>query len=630
MSDLRAAVNSVKPLNPFSTFARILRELGSYKWHLVALVFAGVISVAANVGGAYYLKEVLSAIENAGNAPGETLLAELGSGVMFMIFIYLTGVVGTFVSMRLILTISTGVLYNFRVKMFTHMEKLPIKYFDARTHGEIMSRYTTDTDALREMISNGLPNIVSSILTILGVLTMMIILSPTLTLLVLGMLVVMVIAVSVIGSKGRKYFIGQQAELANANGYIEEHIEGQKVVQVFCREDKIKEGFGAINDALCKAETSAQTYAQILMPVMGNLSYVNYVLTAVAGAFLVATGRLAGGIAVVIVFLHLSRQLSMPLTQISQQFNGIMTALAGAERIFALLDEGEENDDGYVTLVNARKTADGIEECDERTGQWAWKHYHRATDTTTYVEWRGAVEFENVTFGYVEGETVLHNVSFNVQPGQKIALVGSTGAGKTTITNLLNRFYGVTEGKIRFDGININKIKKEDLRRSMAMVLQDTHLFTGSVRDNIRYGRLDATDAEVEEAAKLANAGFFIEHLPEGYETVITADGANLSQGQRQLLAIARAAVAAPPVLVLDEATSSVDTRTEALIEQGMDKLMEGRTVFVIAHRLSTVRNADSIFVIEHGEIIERGNHEELLAAGGRYYMLYNGMFELD
>ena len=614
MTDRRTAVNSVKPINPFSTFARILRELGSYKWHLVALIFAGVISVAANVGGAYYLKDVLSVIENAGKAPAETLLSELGVGVIFMIFIYLAGVIGTFVSMRLILTISTGVLYNFRVKMFTHMEKLPIKYFDARTHGEIMSRYTTDTDALREMISNGLPNIVSSVLTILGVLTMMIVLSPTLTLLVLGMLVVMVIAVSVIGGKGRKYFIGQQAELASANGYIEEHIEGQKVVQVFCREDKIKEGFGAINDSLCRAETAAQTYAQILMP----------------GAFLVATGRLEGGIAVVIVFLHLSRQLSMPLTQISQQFNGIMTALAGAERIFALLDEGEEKDDGYVTLVNARKSANGIEECDERTGQWAWKHYHRATDTTTYVEWRGAVEFEHVTFGYVEGETVLHDVSFTVSPGQKIALVGSTGAGKTTITNLLNRFYGVTEGKIRFDGININKIKKEDLRRSMAMVLQDTHLFTGTVRDNIRYGRLDATDAETEEAATLANAEYFIKHLPDGYDTVITADGANLSQGQRQLLAIARAAVAAPPVLVLDEATSSVDTRTEALIEQGMDKLMEGRTVFVIAHRLSTVRNADSIFVIEHGEIIERGNHEELLAAGGRYYQLYNGMFELD
>ena len=496
-----------------------------------------------------------------------------------------------------------------------------------------MSRYTTDTDALREMISNGIPNIVNSVLTIVGVFVLMMVYSPLLTLFVIVMLVVMILAVGLIGGKGSKYFVLQQAGIARANGYIEEYVEGQKVVQVFNHEQKTIEGFREINGDLCKAETSAQTFAQILMPIMGNLSYINYVVTAVAGALLISAGagHLEGGAPLLISFLTLSRQFSMPLTQISQQFNGVMTALAGAERILKLLNEAPESDDGYVTLVNAETDEKGnITEADTRTGKWAWKHYHRMTDTTTYAEWKGEVEFENVSFEYEPGKPVLKNVSFLVKPGSKIALVGSTGAGKTTITNLLNRFYDVTEGKIRYDGINIQKIAKDDLRRSMAMVLQDVHLFTGSVRDNIRYGRSDATDAEVEAAAELANAASFIERLENGYDTELTADGVNLSQGQRQLLSIARAAAADPPVLVLDEATSSIDTRTEALIEQGMDRLMRGRTVFIIAHRLSTVRNSDCIFLIEGGEIIERGSHDELIAQKGRYYKLYTGAFELS
>ena len=579
------------------------------------------------------MRRSLTVIENfveAGVPRAESLML-LGQNVGIMLAIYFVGALGGFISMRLLLTVSTGTLYAVRTQMFEKMERLPIAYFDKRTHGEIMSRYTTDTDALREMISNGIPNIVNSVLTIVGVFVLMMVYSPLLTLFVIVMLAVMILAVGLIGGKGSKYFVLQQAGIAKANGYIEEYVEGQKVVQVFNHEQKTIEGFREINGDLCKAETSAQTFAQILMPIMGNLSYINYVVTAVAGALLISAGHLEGGAPLLISFLTLSRQFSMPLTQISQQFNGVMTALAGAERILKLLNEAPESDDGYVTLVNAETDEKGnITEADTRTGKWAWKHYHRMTDTTTYAEWKGEVEFENVSFEYEPGKPVLKNVSFLVKPGSKIALVGSTGAGKTTITNLLNRFYDVTEGKIRYDGINIQKIAKDDLRRSMAMVLQDVHLFTGSVRDNIRYGRSDATDAEVEAAAELANAASFIERLENGYDTELTADGVNLSQGQRQLLSIARAAAADPPVLVLDEATSSIDTRTEALIEQGMDRLMRGRTVFIIAHRLSTVRNSDCIFLIEGGEIIERGSHDELIAQKGRYYKLYTGAFELS
>lgn len=630
---IHPGAESVRPENPFKTFAAILGFMKKYVWHIVLALLAGLVNVGSMLGGNVFLRRSLAVIENfveAGVPRAESLML-LGQNVGIMLAIYFVGALGGFISMRLLLTVSTGTLYAVRTQMFEKMERLPIAYFDKRTHGEIMSRYTTDTDALREMISNGIPNIVNSVLTIVGVFVLMMVYSPLLTLFVIVMLVVMILAVGLIGGKGSKYFVLQQAGIAKANGYIEEYVEGQKVVQVFNHEQKTIEGFREINGDLCKAETSAQTFAQILMPIMGNLSYINYVVTAVAGALLISAGHLEGGAPLLISFLTLSRQFSMPLTQISQQFNGVMTALAGAERILKLLNEAPESDDGYVTLVNAATDENGnVTESDTRTGKWAWKHYHRMTDTTTYAEWKGEVEFENVSFEYEPGKPVLKNVSFLVKPGSKIALVGSTGAGKTTITNLLNRFYDVTEGKIRYDGINIQKIAKDDLRRSMAMVLQDVHLFTGSVRDNIRYGRSDATDAEVEAAAELANAASFIERLENGYDTELTADGVNLSQGQRQLLSIARAAAADPPVLVLDEATSSIDTRTEALIEQGMDRLMRGRTVFIIAHRLSTVRNSDCIFLIECGEIIERGSHDELIAQKGRYYKLYTGAFELN
>lgn len=620
-----------KPKNPIKTFRKIFSFVGKYKWQLLIVVFATIGAVGANLGGTYMLQGALSIIETYNPAVDslEETLIQLGAQVGTIIAVYLVGILCAVVSSRLVLNIQTGTLRAFREAMFEKMERLPIKYFDSRTNGEIMARYTTDTDAIREMISNGIPSIINSTLTIIGAFVVMLIFSPLLTLFVIGMLIVMLFAVTIVGGKGSKYFIKQQSSLATVNGYIEEYISGQKVVQVFCREEKVKEGFNELNEDLCKTATSAQSFAHILMPIMGNLSYINYVVTAIVGAILVVNGKMSG-VATLIPFLNLSRQFSMPLTQISQQFNGILSALAGAERIFALMEEKPETDEGYVTLVNARIDENGvITECEERTGKWAWKHFHKADGTTTYVELKGAVEFENVTFGYEENKTVLKNVSLYAKPGQKIALVGSTGAGKTTITNLINRFYDVPDGKIRYDGININKIKKDDLRRSLAMVLQDTHLFTGTVRENIRYGNLNATDAQIEEAAKLANAHNFIMLMPEGYDTVINADGSNLSQGQRQLLAIARAAVADPPVLILDEATSSIDTRTEALIEQGMDKLMEGRTVFVIAHRLSTVRNSNAIMVIEQGEIIERGNHEQLIEKKGRYYQLYNGITEL-
>ena len=621
-----------KPKNPIKTFKKIFNYLGAYKWQLLIVVFATIGAVGANLGGTYLLQGALSIIENFDptSATIEQTLALLGSRVAIIIAVYIVGIVCSVTSSRLVLNVQTGTLRRFREDMFEKMQRLPIKYFDTRTNGEIMARYTTDVDAIREMISNGIPSIINSTLTIVGAFALMLVFSPLLTLFVILMLIVMLLAVTIVGGKGSKYFIKQQASIATVNGYIEEYISGQKVVQVFCREEKVKEGFNELNDDLCKTATSAQTFAHILMPIMGNLSYINYVVTAVVGAILVVNGKMSG-VATLIPFLNLSRQFSMPLTQISQQFNGILSALAGAERIFALMEEDAEVDNGYVTLVNAKIDEDGnVTECEERTGRWAWKHFHKADGTTTYVELKGAVEFENVTFGYEENKTVLKDVTLYAKPGQKIALVGSTGAGKTTITNLINRFYDVPDGKIRYDGININKIKKDDLRRSLAMVLQDTHLFTGTVRENIRYGNLNATDEQIESAAKLANAHNFIMLMKDGYDTVISGDGSNLSQGQRQLLAIARAAVADPPVLILDEATSSIDTRTEALIEQGMDKLMEGRTVFVIAHRLSTVRNANAIMVIEQGEIIERGNHEQLIAQKGKYYQLYHGLSELS
>jgi ATP-binding cassette subfamily B protein len=527
------------------------------------------------------------------------------------------------------LNISTKTLYNIRVDLFKKMEKFPIKYFDTHAHGDLMSRYTNDTDALREMLSNSVANFISSVITVTGVFAMMLYFSWELTIIVIVMLFIMLTVIKKVGSKSGKYFREQQKELGKVNGYIEEMFEGQKVVKVFSHEKAVKEEFDDLNSKLCVAATGANTFANILMPIMNNLSHLLYALTAVIGGIFSIMGTVSIG--TVVAFMQYTRSLTQPITQISQQVNSVLTALAGAERIFTMIDEEAETDDGYVTMVPAAIDESGnITEVNTSTGTWAWKHPHKEDNTVTYTLIKGEVEFDNVVFGYDEDKLVLNGISILAQQSQKIAFVGSTGAGKTTITNLINRFYDVPDGKIRYDGININKIKKDDLRHSLAMVLQDSHLFTGTVMENIRYGRLNATDEEVIAAAKLANAHSFIKHLPEGYETKLSYDGSNLSQGQRQLITIARAAIANPPVLILDEATSSIDTRTESLIEKGMDQLMDGRTVFVIAHRLSTVRNSHAIMVLEKGEIIERGNHNELIEQKGKYYQLYTGMFELS
>ncbi len=615
-----------KPKDLKGTLKRILGYMSAYRVHLI-VAFIGIIGNAgATVSATYLLRPIINSINpKAGEEPDWN---KFTASVLLMAVIYLCGVVFSYLYSRMMLTVSTGTLKRMRVDMFRHMQDLPIRYFDTRTHGEIMSRYTNDIDAMREMLSQGIPQLTSSIVQVVGVFCVMLWLSWQLTLLVLAMLFVMLRVVKVVGGRSANYFIKQQRAIGVVNGYIEEMIEGQKVVKVFCHEPAVNAGFDSRNEELRDAASNAHTFANILMPIMGNLSHTLFALVAAVGAGLAIGGWIDLG--VIASFLQYIRQFTNPITQISQQLNSVLMAMAGAERIFALIDEPPETDEGYVTLVNARRAPDGsLQESDRRTGFWAWKHPHE-DGTTTYTELKGDVRFEDVTFGYEENKTVLRDVTLYAKPGQKIAFVGSTGAGKTTITNLINRFYDVPDGKIRYDGININKIKKADLRRSLAMVLQDTHLFTGTVRENIRYGKLDATDEEVVAAAKLANADAFIRHLPQGYDTVLTSDGANLSQGQRQLLAIARAAIADPPVLILDEATSSIDTRTEALIEKGMDTLMQGRTVFVIAHRLSTVRNADAILVLEHGSVIERGNHDALLAQKGKYYQLYTGMFELD
>lgn len=613
-----------KPKNAKGTFRRILKYFKPYRAQLVLVLIGLLASVAANIAGTYMLKPIINdyIVPWIGNEnPDFTgLIGQLA----VMAAVYTIGILGTFMYNRLMINVSTGTLLKLRLEMFTKMQTLPISYFDRRTHGEIMSTYTNDTDVMREMISQGLPSFISSAIRIVGVFTMMIVLNPILTGIAILMLVIMMLITKAIAGRSGRFFKARQDSVGKVNGYIEEMIEGQKVVKVFCHEQAVNSRFDELNETLRRNTAAASTLASIMGPIMNNLSHVTYAIIAASGGLLGVAGII--DIGTLGAFLQYTRSFSMPVAEISQQANNVLSALAGAERIFALLDEKAEEDEGDIVMVNARVNEKGeLEECSERTEIWAWKK-----PTGELIRVRGDVRFEGVTFSYDGKVDVLKNVSLYAKPGQKIAFVGSTGAGKTTITNLINRFYDIQSGRITYDGIPIRQIKKASLRGSLGMVLQDTHLFTGTVRENIRYGRLDATDEEIVSAAKLANAHYFISHLPEGYDTVLTADGANLSQGQRQLIAIARAAVADPPVLILDEATSSIDTRTESLIEKGMDSLMKDRTVFVIAHRLSTVRNSDAIMVLEHGEIIERGNHDELIKQQGKYYQLYMGMFELS
>ncbi len=613
-----------KPKNAKGTFRRILKYFKPYRLQLVLVLIGLLASVAANIAGTYMLRPIINEyiIPWIGNEnPDFTgLIGQLA----VMAAVYTIGILGTFMYNRLMINVSTGTLLKLRLEMFTKMQTLPISYFDRRTHGEIMSTYTNDTDVMREMISQGLPSFISSAVRIVGVFTMMIVLNPILTGIAILMLVIMMLITKTIAGRSGRFFKARQDSVGKVNGYIEEMIEGQKVVKVFCHEQAVNSRFDELNETLRRNTAAASTLASIMGPIMNNLSHVTYAIIAASGGLLGVAGII--DIGTLGAFLQYTRSFSMPVAEISQQANNVLSALAGAERIFALLDEKAEEDEGDIVMVNARVNEKGeLEECSERTEVWAWKK-----PTGELIRVRGDVRFEDVTFSYDGKVDVLKNVSLYAKPGQKIAFVGSTGAGKTTITNLINRFYDIQSGRITYDGIPIRQIKKASLRGSLGMVLQDTHLFTGTVRENIRYGRLDATDEEILSAAKLANAHYFISQMPEGYDTVLTADGANLSQGQRQLIAIARAAVADPPVLILDEATSSIDTRTESLIEKGMDSLMKDRTVFVIAHRLSTVRNSDAIMVLEHGEIIERGNHDELIKQQGKYYQLYMGMFELS
>ena len=619
-----------KPKNTKKTLARLLSYLTKRKALLFLVFIFILLSSVGTVASSYFIKILLDSyvIPLIGQSPTAQNLAPLIKALAGMAGLFLISSLASFGYQRIMLTVSQSTVNTIRRDLFDSLQDLPIGYFDTHTHGELMSRFTNDVDTVRNFLSQSFVQTISSIITIAATFVMMLILSPWLTIWIVITVAIMVILIKKLGGKSSKYFKQQQKDLGAANGYIEETIEGQKVVKVFNHEDEVKNEFEVLNENLRVSATSANTFASILMPIMGNLSHLNYAVLCILGGLLVINNMMTFG--EISSFLLYSRQFTQPITNLSQQFNNILSALAGAERIFDVIDQPKETDNGYVTLINATVDENGIiRESDKVTHTWAWKHKH-SDGTTTYHLLQGKVEFENVTFSYDGKKTVLNNVSLYAKPGQKIAFVGSTGAGKTTITNLINRFYDIQQGKIRYDGINIQKIKKSDLRRSLAMVLQDTHLFTGTVKDNIRYGKLDATDEEIVSAAKTANADSFISRLPDGYETILTGDGSNLSQGQRQLLAIARAAVADPPVLILDEATSSIDTRTEALIEKGMDSLMEGRTVFVIAHRLSTVRNSNAIMVLEHGEIIERGDHDELLEQKGKYYQLYTGQFELS
>ncbi|MBQ6505103.1 MAG: ABC transporter ATP-binding protein [Flexilinea sp.] len=617
-----------KPQNVVKTLTRILSYLLHYKARLITAAVCMVLAAVCTVAGTYFLKPALNDFIVPLIGQENPDLSGFIRTLLIMAAFYITGAIANFTLQRMMIAITNGTLRRVRIEMFTHMQDLPLRYFDSRTHGSIMSAYTNDTDTLREMISQSVPQMVNSIVSVVSIFIMMLVLSWQMTVIVILWIFAMLNIIRIVGGNSSKYFIRQQKELSVTNGYIEEMIEGSKVIKVFNHEPTVKSDFDELNGDLFHAASSAHTFANILFPITGNLSYAVYAVLSVAGAFLAINGLT--DIGTIGTFLQYSRNFSQPITQMSQQINSVLTALAGAERIFRLLDEPVEVDEGKITLVRCRISPEGaITECAERTGHWAWK-VPQENGSFNYVELKGDVRFKDVTFSYDGEKTVLHNISLYAKPGQKIAFVGSTGAGKTTITNLINRFYDVQEGEITYDGLNVKDIKKDDLRRSLGMVLQDTHLFTGTVEENIRYGKLDATHEDVVRAAKLANADFFIRHLPQGYDTVLTADGANLSQGQRQLLNIARAAVADPPVLILDEATSSIDTRTEALIEKGMDGLMAGRTVFVIAHRLSTVRNSNAIMVLEKGDIIERGDHNSLLEQKGRYYQLYTGMFELS